>query len=441
MKKKIKLDRILPAFGVKGWMVTIAGILCIYMMNGPLVGGTNTIFSLFNEWYGWTVTQMSFGITLGGWLSVVGIMLFGMLCRKKGAKFVTVVSLAGVAVALALFAAGQTLTFFLISCILSQFFSVGYSVISVGQYGADWFPTKKGLYMGFAGMGMVISGATINLLLLYIFPSWGVRYTMLLFVGYLLVVILFVTLLTKNTPEEAGAFPDNDRNFSRERLAGIRAKSEDYRKTSPWDTKKVLRTPQTWIIAIGWGIAMLAASGSFAHLVPTLVYFGHSPMMGIILLASFWWVGLASNWILGILDVNIGTKKASLVVLCVELITLLIIIFFGSNPVLASIAVWLLLFSVSGLANMNMSVTSTVWGRYDFGAAWPVVSVIFRVVHTSGVLIIAAIADKAGYMTAYAVLAGLVVVAGVIMATLPNKCIGGVLDEDMVAAGVTAEDK
>ena len=441
MKKKIRLDRILPAFGVKGWMVTIAGILCIYMMNGPLVGGTNTIFSLFNEWYGWTVTQMSFGITLGGWLSVIGVMLFGMLCRKKGAKLVTVISLTGVAIALALFAVSQNLTMFILSCVISQFFSVGYSVISVGQYGADWFPTKKGLYMGFAGMGMVISGATINLLLLNIFPSWGVRNTMLLFIGYLIVVILIVSLLTKNTPEEAGAYPDNDKNFSRQRLAEINFRAEEYRKTSPWNTGKVLRTPQTWIIAVGWGLAMLAASGSFAHLVPTLVYFGHPPMMGIILLASFWWVGLASNWILGILDVNIGTKKASLVVLGVEFITLLLILFFGSNPVVASVAVWLLLFSVSGLANMNMSVTSTVWGRYDFGAAWTVVSVIFRVVHTSGVLVIAAIADRAGYMTAYAVLAGLVVVAGIIMATLPNKCIGGVLDEDMVAAGVVAVDK
>lgn len=65
---------------------------------------TNVLFGYFSEAYGWVETDMSFVITIAGWISLVSIVVFGALVRKIGAKVVCTIGCAGSAVGFILLA-------------------------------------------------------------------------------------------------------------------------------------------------------------------------------------------------------------------------------------------------------------------------------------------------------------------------------------------------
>jgi predicted MFS family arabinose efflux permease len=300
--------------------------------------------------------------------------------------------------------------------------ATSFGVIGVGQFGANWFPRTKGMYMGMVTMGITLSSVTINLVMRALFPRVGISGFMLVFTAVCM-VIAGLTALCKNYPEEAGAFPDNDRTVSRSDLDGAARAAAEYRKNSPWTLKKVLVTPETWRLGIGWGIPMLASTGVMSLLVPLLITFGHDPMFGIMLLTTMWPAGMLGNYLAGVIDQRFGTKTASAMVVFLEALAAALMLFFGENSFIAASATGLFMFAISGCTNITMSMTTTVYGRNDFESAWPVVSVISKIVQSSGIVLVAFIAELSSYRTSFMVIIGMVIVALIIMLSTKNECI------------------
>lgn len=381
----------IPNLGAKGWGIT--GIcICFYFFYNFWNNASNTLFGILTGIYGWETTQMSFIVTLGGWCSLLGIVLFGVIGRKIGAKRVSVIGLVGNIIAFIILATMSDFVMFSVGTLLFYVTMVAYAVIGLGKFGSEWFPHKKGVFMGFATMGMTICGAAINPVILAAAGSpFGIS---ALFWGLALfcaIVAALILAFAKNTPEEAGAYPDNDRSITRETLMIEAKAAEEYKKNSPWTLRKVLKTKETWLIGIGWGLAMLAASGIMALLVPTLAAYGHDPVSIVALLASMWPLGLLGHYLIGIIDQKIGTKKTTVFVVALQAVDFLIVAAFGDNYAICAIAIGLLMFAISGNANVCMSMTTSVFGRADFEIAWTPIQVIYNICNFSGVTVIALI--------------------------------------------------
>lgn len=424
----------LPNLGAKGWGITIVCI-CFYMFYGFWNGGSNTLFSIFQSLYNpaaaavanlqnalsaapadqipalqqqmqaaqqavdpsnpWTETNMSSVMSIAGWISLIAIILFGALGRKIGARNVSAVGLVLTIVSFVLYAnCDSNFAVFTVAFILFYASFSAYAIIGLGALGSSWFPHKKGVFMGFATMGLTITSAAINPIILLCVGSTdnpNLAGLNMFFYGvavFALIVLIVDLVFVKNNPEEAGAYPDNDRSLTKEQLQKEFAAVQEYKKTSPWTTGKVLRTKQAWLIAVGWGIPMMVGAGTIALFVPTLYMgFGQSPLLGVTLLSTMWPIGLLGHYLIGVIDQYIGTKKTTIVVVVIELLACLLIFFGGKSAVCCGIAAGFLMFAISGNANVCMSMTTSVFGREDFEVAWTPIQTIYNVFNFAGVMV------------------------------------------------------
>ncbi|MDR1272719.1 MAG: MFS transporter [Clostridiales Family XIII bacterium] len=419
MEKK-KQNSWIPNFGGKGWLMVLLGVCYYYIYMNMFNIDLNTLYGVYEEQYGWTTPQVSLVVSIGGWIAALGVIFFGAVCKKKGPKFVSVTGLFMTAVALVIAGVASNFALFTIAVILFFFSAIAFGIIGVAQFGANWFPRGKGHYMGWVTQGITIGSATLNLVLIAVLPHGGLKTYFFIFAGVSVVLALF-TLLTKDYPEQAGVYPDNDKSSDRAELDAQLAALEAYKKQSPWTVGKCLKTPATWLIIAGWSLPMFLATGTMAQLVPALISFGHSPMFGIGLLTALWPFGVLGNYIGGVIDAKYGAKPSTFVVVAFLVAASLGLSFAGSNPVLATIAVAMFMFSISVCTNMTMSITVQVYGRADFENAWPVVSFAQKLIMSAGLVVIALVASASSYKLAFIFIAAVAAVAGIFVGLTPSK--------------------
>ncbi|MDY4041528.1 MAG: MFS transporter [Collinsella sp.] len=421
MSTEKRFNAWLPDFGAKGWGIT--GVCFVFFIFFSFWNSvTNTLFGMFSEQFGWQQTDMSYVITVAGWISLIAVVLFGTLGRRFGARIVSAVGLVGSAAGFALLATMASFEQFVAGVVVFCFSMVAYGTIGVGQLGARWFPHTKGAFMGIATIGMTFSSAALNpIILAFMGAGLGVSGFFWAAAAVCVVMAVVVFLFVKDNPEEAGAYPDNDRSIIREQLDAEFRAAEEYRRNSPWTTARVLATPQTWLIGLGTGIPMMVGAGVIALLVPTLAAFGQDPMFGVVLLSSMWPIGLLGHYLIGVLDQKVGTKKTALTVICVLGIGGLICWLGGANTVLCAIATGMFMFGLSGAANMCMSLTGSIFGRADFDVAYTPIQVIFNVLNFAGVSVMSTIAAAFGATNVMIAVAALCAVAFAIILALPYK--------------------
>ncbi|MCL1896995.1 MAG: MFS transporter [Clostridiales bacterium] len=408
------------AFGTKGWGVAGIGILFYFFWQGPMYSASNFWFGALEEMFGWSVPSMSLPITLAGILSLFGVILWGGLAKKLGAKRVIIICLLCAAASNMIFVGFMTLWSFGLSIILFFFFSMGYSVIGVGQLGADWFPHTKGVYMGIVTVGSTINMASINMVLAFAVPAFGIGPSLAAYSIIQVIGAVIVGVFIKNTPEEAGAFPDNDKSITREKLMEEFKAMEEYKKRSPWTVKVLLKNATMWKIGVAWGLAMMCGVGIIQQLVQVLVSYGHPFMLGITFLTLGWPIGVFGHILVGVIDLRLGTRNTSIIMAIILLASPAALLLAGATMGGAVIAAGLLMFGISGVANVTMSMTTTTFGRKDFENAWPVISTIFQVISNAGVLIIAVLASLITYQFSMGVVVGILVVVIIVMLLTPK---------------------
>ena len=61
---------------------------------------------------------------------------------------------------------------------------------------------------------------------------------------------------------------------------------------------------------------------------------------------------------------------------------------------------------------------------YDFNNAWAVISVITRIISSTGIILVSLIADKFGYTTSYLAVAVTVIIASFVIKATDVTCVG-----------------
>lgn len=335
---------------------------------------------------------------------------------------VSTIGLAGSALGFAALACASTFELFVAGVVIFNFSMVAYATIGTGLLGSAWFPRTKGAFMGIATMGMTISSATLNPIILgFASSAFGISGFFWAMAAIVAITAIVVFLFVKDNPEEAGAYPDNNQSVSREELEGEFRAALEYKKTSPWTTVRVLKTPQTWLIGLGTGLPMMVGAGTIALLVPTLASYGQDPMFGVVLLSSMWPIGLLGHYLIGVLDQKLGTKKTTLVVICVLGLGSLFVKMGGTSSVVCAIATGMFMFGLSGAANVCMSLTASIYGRADFEVAYTPIQVIFNVLNFAGVSVMSTVSAVAGPQNVMLAVFTICLIALVPVVALPYK--------------------
>ena len=419
-------------FGSKGWKVVIFAFLC-YSFGGVLTDCMNSLYGYYEGLFGWARTDMALWVSIGTWCSVATVVICGAFANKLGAKKMLIIGFIGQIVMCLIMATLSSYTMFAVAVILNYVAISFVTSFGIQLLGSNWFPKKKGLYMGICTMGLVISLTFINAVAGWFINNFGGASSYFYAAAGLYAVMLIASLLLiHNYPEEEHAFPDNDSNFDHEEQEKILKAAQLYKSSSPWTVGKMLRDRNAWLIGIGFGIVNLMGSGINGQVFPAMLSFGFDATYINIFLIVILPPALIYSWFGGVLDGKYGPKFATIFFVSTSaIIGCLMVAFLHQYRWAAAVGVALAMSSTSAGNNMTMSITSSRYGRYDFVNAWTVIFVISKLVSGLGAYLVSSLADlPGGYSTSYLVLAGITVVDMIIIACINSNFVGRT-DEDI----------
>lgn len=413
-------------FGKKGWIIVLLSMFYFFLGSVITSDGLNSLLPFFMAQFGLeSASPLNLWVTVGGYTTFIGNLVFGMWGSKKGAKPIILCGLAGNLVACVILANAVSLPLYAVGMVLFVFCTCAVSGIGTGLLGANWFPTKKGQYMGYATMGITVSGAAGAVCCNVLLTSLGLAGCFYVFAAIIAVFILLTGLFVKSNPEEAGAYPDNNPSLKAEDIAALEQKRRDYEKTSKWTKAAIFKSGFFWQMALGWGLLGVGSFGLISQLSLAYISFGHGIEMFLTMMVVTFPFGIFTSWFCGWADDKWGTKVASIGCSITLIVAQLLMSIWGTNLVVMCIGTALLCGTLSAQNNTAMSMVQTKFGRFDFGNGWTVFSMIYKALTTAGLLIVSLMTDFFGNYH-YSILgcAVFTAIALILQATLNTQCVG-----------------
>lgn len=408
-------------FGSRGWSTIIFCMLMYYNFAAWTADGLNIFTRAYSNLHGWDAGTLLSYSTPASWIGVLGALVFGQTIVKRGPLFVAIFGLIAQGIVCIWFGNIQTEFEYAIAISLLNFFATGFGFIVPGTIINNWFPRKKGLALGWATMGMGFCTATFVALVSFLYSNFGVSMSMTI-IGLLMIVAGVVTYFwIKDTPEMAGVFPDNDPTCQ-EDLEEVIKKMEAYK--SPFTVSKLLKDKDMWLIATGYGCIWLVTIGIVSQYVVRLIAVGYDETFALQMLSLVAIFCLLGSYLWGWLDTKLGTKKASMIYVVSYVLTLALLLMRGNLLItlLTSVAVGS---GLAGIKSYITSMTSGVFGRYDFAAANCVITPIANSIRALPFLIMGLSMKYTGELDmAYYVFIGVDILGFILISRITTECKG-----------------
>lgn len=365
--------------------VTIFSGLLFLICACVNTGMTNTIMPEICDNHGWDYASALPFMSYGGYIGAAATLIFAQLTVKRGAKFTIVLGLVLGGLSLVLYGYADSFCLFVIAILGNRIFSCAYQQAGGTVLLNNWFPRKKGIVLGWATMGIILSDIVWSPYIPKVIRVIGAPLTMMIAGIALLVLAIFTILKISNVPEDENCYPDND-SHGLEELEKRRKLTTGYQ--SPFTWGKLIKTPQVWQIGVTWGLLWMIAIAFVSQLVKRCISIGYEPSFAVRVLQVASIVGLFGSWLFGWLDTKYGSKTATTVYAAA--IALLFVLGLLQNQ--GVIFIWLsscgIMACVGGIANLAPSMIGTVFGRWDFPAANRLISPMIMAVSSSAFILV-----------------------------------------------------
>lgn len=393
----------------------------IMMLIGACVvgGSTNTVIPGISAVRGFDVNTMIFWAGIGAALAAVGNLFFASMMPKLRPKRTIYITLFITALCLIVFGSTSSATLFILMILIMGFVSGGYQLSGTNALTLNWWPTKKGAVLGFTTIGYVLMGVVYVPYIPGAYERFGVFATHTAVAVFLAVMGLIGLAAIKDTPEEAGTYPDGDVKYADRDASTVVEEMRQYK--SPFTLGKMLKTPSTWTISIGFFLCYVAVMMFIGSQIPMLLSFGYSFPQASVIFAVTGLVAIAGSVIIGMLDQKFGTKTASKIYVFFLIIGFIFVLFSGSSIAFAWIGGILLKGTNGGLMNLVPSFVGTKYGRWDYSAAYRVIGTIVQVGGGLGISMISFFSDA---KTMYGFAIGILIIALILMFVSDDRFVG-----------------
>lgn len=262
-----------------GWYIVGVSFLCWFVADAF---GWYT-FGLFmgpmGKELGWTVTALTFGLTLRTLVAgALGPFIGPLVDTRHGARILMVLGvLAAGAVPLLVSQVHSLTTYYIYFGVIGALGMVGFGGLVTNALISKWFVRFRGRAIGISAMGVSISGLVFVPVVHTFISRYGWR-TTLVFLSVIIwaLALLPVIFLIRRRPEDMGLRPDGD-VFQQEDIAGeadVPEAKNDLEEI--WTLKEALRTKAMWLLLVGFNITGMALMGVFLHFYPYLEAKGFS---------------------------------------------------------------------------------------------------------------------------------------------------------------------
>ena len=376
-------------FGFRGWMLLIFEVTAFLVFQAF----TNFPMNMLAEFYthlpaaeaGAVLAPIMTVGTLVG--IVIQLILSGFVGKMKSVKpmvliFGVLTLVTALGVAALPFGGAWKAAYFLVSV-----FSNIYGMFGIGILIGQWFPTRKGVFMGIATFAFPICNGLMGPFAALVFPANAAPNPLAGFLPFLIVGVigwLIGLIFIKDYPEQVGCYRDNDKSFTKEKADAMLAAEIENKKTTVWKLGNTLKCGSFWLITIPMGTLLMCSVGMMTQTSAILGAYElpFEMIMGMVMIFA-----LIGSYILGLVDGKFGTKTAILVS---EVIMLLSGILGGlGNRTSAMISIILLAIFMGAGSNFTVSGAAQYWRREDFPTVFGVVNPIANVLQCAGPTMVA----------------------------------------------------
>jgi OFA family oxalate/formate antiporter-like MFS transporter len=365
----------------------------LFLIGTSIIGGNNnTVFPMFSEIRGWDVSIINVVSGLACILKAFGVLALAKTIRKIGAKNLTAITLFLSAALLIVFGTTKSLPVFLVVILIMGFLGGGYEKNGGMTLTANWWPTKKGIVLGFTTMGIVAMNFIYVPLMPKLLGALGLGGGMTVIAVILVVVAIITLLFVKNTPEEAGEYPDGDPTYA-VNGAEIEKMMKEYK--SPFTFKKVCSDPSTWMIGLGSALAFMAVMSYIASAIPAMMGYGYDYTVATTIFAVGGVMGVIGSFLFGLIDQKVGTKKAFILYFVIIIIGFIFTLMMPKNMIYCWLSGIVVFAAQGALCNLLPSYVATKYGRWDYTAGYQVIGTVFEIGAGIGVMMTGLFANPA----------------------------------------------
>lgn len=360
-------------YGPKQIAVMVYTAILMLIASGIAGGNNNTVFPIIAEARGWDISLLNVVSGIACCLVAVGVIIFSRLINKVGTKVIISVGMFASAALVVVFGLTQNLAVFMVVILLIGILSSSYKETGSMQLTANWWPTKKGIVLGFTTMGIVAMNVVYVPGMPVLLNKFGITGGMNI-IAVIIVIMAVWGLFIKETPEAAGTYPDGNPDYGTDGM-DINKMMREYK--SPFTVKKICSDKNTWFIGIGSMLAFIAVMGFIASTIPNLLGFGYEFGFANLVFAVGGVFAFIGSFLFGALDQKLGTKKAYAVYYVLLIIAFIFCFFMAKGAGFVWIAC-IIMFTAQGAGcNLLPSYVATKYGRWDYGAAYQVIGTLF----------------------------------------------------------------
>jgi OFA family oxalate/formate antiporter-like MFS transporter len=226
--------------GRQGWWVVVGGFLTITITSGIAFFVLPLMIESFIEELGWSLTEISFGLTIWGLAAALFSPFLGKWIDQYGARRMMLLGTLFLFFITLLLGQVTALWHFYVLMFLAPFGSMANTYIPVAAVVARWFVRHRGIATGVVMFGVGVGGAIIPLVTSALIQNFGWRlsYTILAFV--LLLALIPILLWIRNPSDDMVNLAEEDRpgDSGREGMADL-------------NLSDALKTRTFWGVSIG----------------------------------------------------------------------------------------------------------------------------------------------------------------------------------------------
>lgn len=402
-----------------GWVVLVCVCCAGFARQGPAVATLSVFVDPMTRELGWSRTELSGAVSLGGVLAALASPLLGPLLDRRGARLMlgAAVLSTGIA-ALLLSQIHSLLVFYLLFCLARMNFA---GPFDLGIYGAvnNWFVARRRLanaiatgaqMAGLVAMPLIAATAMLGGGIAGL-DGWRAGWVA---VGLTVLAVGFVpvALLMVRRPEDLGLVPD--------RRAGAEMPSGAPPPTpEPSFTRaEAMRTPAFWLLALYTALVFPVQAGVSLHQAPHLIERGIEPAVAATVVSAFALVSGLAGFAVGFLPRRVPTGRALAVAAALLAAGVLLMTAIETSAG-AFAAAALFGLGIGGILTLTPVAWADYFGRASFGAIRGVALTVQVLAQAAGPIFSGVLRDLNGdyqmALHAFAGLAGCAVLAALLV--------------------------
>jgi sugar phosphate permease len=343
-----------------GWVI-VATALTIISLGMGLMFSLGVFMEPLESAMGWSRGQIG-QANLSGWIAFgVSAFVFGLLSDRVGTRVVVRIGAGMLGCGMLGLSQMRHLWQFYLLYGLLVGGAVGAFNVPLTSMVTRWFITRRGLVVALANCGIGLGGVLFAPLSRSLIISFDWRATFFFYGIFVWAVVLPLTLLLRDRPEDMGLLPYGGR--AAETVAA------PVHPSTPYTFTQVLAIPAFWVIALVHFFCCAAHSGPIFHMVSAVIDAGVDKLAAASVFAMSSFASLPGRLGTGLLADRFGSKNILVTWLMMQAIAVLLYLFVDDFAGFATLGLYFGI-SYGGVMPLYAVVAREYFGARALGASY-----------------------------------------------------------------------